>query len=345
MRTEALTPTRPGSVSVETASVYASRLSLLVLTVAFAVAYVGNVTASLETQMMLYLVGMVALNLPHGGYEHLSNLRHRGLPFGARYVTIYLVAVAGFVALFFVAPIPALAVAFATAVAKGGHGDLQVMDALVGTDHLRYSFQRALAALVRGGAIMIVPLALWQDTYIAFSSFMISIFDPGKVGPLVERIEFGAPLLLGGYALAVVAHLGGGYLTAEQTDPWLWDAGETLLLIVYFLIVPVVISIGLYFPLWYSMRQSGRSVLAHRESPDDREGLPMPAVWAAFIGGALATGTLAALLWWLVPNPLGDATLLPGLVAFYTIFVCIIALPHVVVGHWLDRTRGIWYVP
>jgi hypothetical protein len=46
-----------------------------------------------------------------------------------------------------------------------------------------------------------------------------------------------------------------------------------------------------------------------------------------------------------VPNPLGDATLLPGLVAFYTIFVCIIALPHVVVGHWLDRTRGLWYVP
>jgi Brp/Blh family beta-carotene 15,15'-monooxygenase len=123
------------------------------------------------------------------------------------------------------------------------------------------------------------------------------------------------------------------------------DAGETLLLVAYFLVVPVVISIGLYFPLWYSMRQSGRSTMLHRESPADQEGLPMPAVWAAFIGGALATGTLAALLWWLVPNPLGAATLLPGLVAFYTIFVCIIALPHVVVGDWLDRARGIWYVP
>jgi hypothetical protein len=108
--------------------------------------------------------------------------------------------------------------AFATAVAKGGHGDLRVMDALVGTDHLKHPLQRAFAALVRGGAIMVVPLALWRDTYIAFSSFMLSVFDPAKVGPLVERIEFGAPLLLGAYGLALV----GGYLTAEETGSWVW---------------------------------------------------------------------------------------------------------------------------
>ena len=45
----------------------------------------------------------------------------------------------------------------------------------------------------------------------------------------------------------------------------------------------------------------------------------------------------------LVPNPLANTGLLAGMVAFYTIFVCIIALPHVV-GNWLDRKRGIWYV-
>jgi hypothetical protein len=32
-------------------------------------------------------------------------------------------------------------------------------------------------------------------------------------------------------------------------------------------------------------------------------------------------------------------------VAFWSIFVSVIALPHVVVGSWLDGERGIWYVP
>jgi hypothetical protein len=47
----------------------------------------------------------------------------------------------------------------------------------------------------------------------------------------------------------------------------------------------------------------------------------------------------------LVPSPLGNAGLLAGGVAFYTIFVCLLALPHIVVGEWLDPDRGIWYVP
>jgi len=76
-----------------------------------------------RSQLLVYLVGMVGLNLPHGGYEHFRNLRHRGLPFGTRYVAIYIIAVAGFVGLFLFRPVLAPGVAFATAVAKGGHGD------------------------------------------------------------------------------------------------------------------------------------------------------------------------------------------------------------------------------
>jgi len=331
--------------SIEQLTVYGSRLALLVLTAGFGTAtLLGNVP-SLDIQLSVYLVGMIALNLPHGGFEHLSNLRYRGFPFGLRYVGLYLFAVGSFIALFFLAPVLALAVAFSTAVAKGGHGDLHVMDALVGTAHLQSRPQRALAAVVRGGAVMIVPLWLWQDTYISFSALMVSIFDPGAVPLLIGRIEFGTPILLGGYALAAVTHLGWGFLSAPWSRSWGRDAAETVLLILYFAVVPVVVSIGLYFPLWYSLRQSGRSVQVHRDQPDTEEGLPFVVVWGAFIVGALATGLLAALLWWLAPNPLANAGLRAGLVAFYTIFVCLVAMPHVVVGQWLDRSRGIWYVP
>jgi hypothetical protein len=48
---------------------------------------------------------------------------------------------------------------------------------------------------------------------------------------------------------------------------------------------------------------------------------------------------LAGLVYWL-PGP----TSAVGWVALYSVFVAAIALPHVVVGGWLDRTQGIWAV-
>jgi len=345
MSTGALSVGLNRSIQPESVTVLLSRAALLGLTVLFAAMTLSGSLPSLETQMVIYLVGMVALNLPHGGYEHFSNLRYRGLPFGSRYVLLYVTAIAGFILLFVLAPLVALALAFATAVAKGGHGDLRVMDAIVGSAHLQSRLQRSLAAFVRGGAIMIVPLYFFPETYYTFSAYMLAMFDPGLSSVLWGAMETSRPLLAGIYAVALLTHLGWGVATAGVSASWLADLGETSLLVSFFAIVPVVVSIGLYFPLWYSMRQSGRSAYVHRETADDHDGLPVPVVWGAFVVGAFATGVVAALLWVVAPNPLGNAGLLPGLVAFYTIFICIVALPHVVVGEWLDTDRGIWYVP
>jgi len=73
----------------ERTTIGASRAALLLLAVGFGALSAAGTDVSLRTQMIAYLVGMVALNLPHGGYEHFSNLRRRGLPFGARYVDLY----------------------------------------------------------------------------------------------------------------------------------------------------------------------------------------------------------------------------------------------------------------
>ncbi len=329
----------------EQVAIDVSRGALLALTVAFAALFVTGTEPALQTQMLIYLVGMVALNLPHGGYEHFTNLRRRGVPFGARYVALYVAFVAGFIGLFVVAPLPALAIAFGTAVAKGGHGDLHVMDALVGSDHLVYRPQRVLAALVRGGAVMIVPLVFWTDTFYVFTGYMLAVFDGQLVGPMATDPGLLATVLGGAYAVALVAHLGGGLVTGGLSTSWLRDAGETSLLVPFFAFVPVVIAIGLYFPLWYSMRQSGRSILVERSTPARDDGLSVVVAWGVLVVGALATALVATALWIAAPNPLAGASLLPGLVAFYTIFICIVALPHVVVGEWLDVNRGIWYVP
>jgi len=146
------------------------------------------------------------------------------------------------------------------------------------------------------------------------------------------------------YGLALVAHLGGGLYTGGLSTVWLTDLIETMLLVLYFTFVPMMLAMGLYFPLWYTLRQAARTTAVAADDPaPDR--LSLPLTWAAMVIGALVTFGLVAGFYVLVPNPLGGAGLLGGAVAFYTIFVCLLALPHIVVGEWLDQARGIWYVP
>ncbi len=325
-------------------AVWGSRITLEALAVGGILAALLDVSLSMEAQMVGYLIGMVALNLPHGGYEHFENLRHRRISFSLRYIVLYLAFLIGFVGFFFVAPVVALGLAFSTAVIKGGHGGLKVMDALCGTEHLQSSWQRGLAAFVRGGAVMLVPLLAWPGVYVTFSTYMVHIFGAAGPLPLATRLADVQVAVGTVYGLALVAHLGGGLYTGGLSRAWLTDAAETTLLVVYFTFVPMMLAVGLYFPLWYTLRQTARTTAVASDAPaPDR--LSLPLTWAAMVVGALVTFGLMAGFYVLVPNPLGGAGLLGGAVAFYTIFVCLLALPHIVVGEWLDPARGIWYVP
>ncbi len=331
-------------------SLTASRVVLAVLTAGFGAAALADVAVPLDAQMVVYLVGMVALNLPHGGYEHFNNLRRREWSFRWRYVATYLAGVGGFVALFLLAPVAGLALALVVAMAKGGLGDVRVLDAATGTPHLRTRPQRLLAAAVRGGAVMLVPVVFWPDVFHAFSSLMVGMVEPGALAPYAAHFDLTRTLAAGGFGMALLAHLGLGYARGGGTA-WRVDAVESLLLAAYFAVVPVVVAVGLYFPFWYSARQTARASLVDRAPTDESADLlgddpdrAALAAWGVAVVGALATGATLTVVYWAVPNPLpGD--LLAGGVAFWSVFISIVALPHVVVGSVLDRERGIWYVP
>ncbi len=338
-----------------------ARFVLFAVTAVFLGLRAVAVTVPIRWQAAVYLLGMVAMNLPHGGYEHVSNLRRRGRSFQSRYLALYLAGVGVFVGLFVLAPVAGLTLACGVAVAKGGHGGLHVMDVTTGTGHLRTRPQRALAAAVRGGTVMLVPVFAFPDTFYAFSSLMVGIFDPGALAPYAAHFETTRLLAGGGFALAAVTHLSLGFLRRDGSGSWAADTVDTLLLSGYFLVVPVVVAVGVYFPAWYTARQVAREVevddrasrhdadeakadiLGFLEADDNRT--VTLGAWGVLVVGSVATFGLAALVYLLSPNPLGGGPLLVGAVAFWSVFVSIIALPHVVVGSWLDRDGGIWYVP
>jgi len=332
----------------------ASRAALVVLTVGFALARVAGVSLDLRSQAAVYLVGMVALNLPHGGYEHFANLRRRVSEFRFLYVAAYLSMVGAAVGLFLLAPLAGLALFIAVAVAKGGLGDMHVLAATTGTGHIRSRPQRWLAALARGGAVMAVPIVAFPATFSAFSGVIVGLVEPGALGAVKPYFDVTGPLIGAGYGAVVLAHLGLGFARRDGSGSWVADAVETLLLVAYFAVVPVVVAVGLYFPFWYSTRQVARELAVDEEparggdllgAPDATAGRVALRAWLVLVAGALATAGVAAVLWWVAPQPLGGANPLLGGVAFWTAFISIIALPHVVVGGVLDRSRGIWHVP
>ncbi len=330
-----------------------SRAALLALLVGFGALALAGVSVPLEAQMVIYLVGMIALNLPHGGYEHFENLRRRRPTFRWRYVGLYLLAIAGFVGLFLVAPVAGLALALTVAMAKGGIGGLKVLDATIGTDHITTRPQRWLAIAVRGGAVMLVPMVFHPETFYAFSALMVGLVDPSALPAYTSSTQSILWLVVSGYLVGLRGHIGLGYARGGGRS-WIIDAGESVLLVAFFAVVPVLVAVGLYFPFWYSARQVARTSSVTDEPVGDDEWDIVGAdsvsaatirAWGVMIVGALMTFTIVGLMYLIFPNPLGGATLLPGAVAFWSIFISIIAFPHIVVGDLLDTDRGIWYVP
>ncbi|WP_276259536.1 Brp/Blh family beta-carotene 15,15'-dioxygenase [Haloglomus litoreum] len=331
-----------------------SRAALVGVAVLFAGLRLAGRTPSLPTQAAIYLVGMVALNLPHGGYEHFANLRRRAHEFRYRYVVGYLAMAAAFAGLFLLAPVAGLALAVTVAVLKGGGGDLYVLRATTGTSHLRSRPQRLLAVAARGGAVMAVPIVAFPGTFRAFGAMMVAMVDPGALAPAASHFDTTRWLVGGGYGAVVLAHLGWGFHTRTGDGAWLADAAETLLLVAYFTVVPVVVAVGLYFPLWYSLRQVARELAVEAPALDGPDLLGGDAAsagavalraWGVLVAGALATAAVAVGFSLALPNPLPTGSLYYDGVAFWSVFISVVALPHVVVGAVLDRDRGIWHVP
>ncbi len=325
--------------------VSASWLVFGAMTVLFGLARAVGAVPSLRLQSLVYLALMIGVSLPHGGFEHVENLRGRGERFQLEYVVGYLLLTAGSLAIYLVAPVVGLGVALAVTALKGGHGGVRVLETVTGANHLRAPLPRAVAVAVRGGAIVVVPYLVSPGIYSMVASYMVGIVDPGGFQQLLWLFDPPVRALVGGvYAGFVVAHLAAGWVRAGDTSGWQADAVETLLLASFFALVPPILAIGVYFPCWYALRQVARlsGAAANGRSPAS---VPVSRALWGFTRRALLpwVGAVALLVGMarIVPNPpVGAVTWM----ALYSVFVAIIAVPHVAVGGWLDRRQGIWSV-
>ncbi|WP_136688759.1 Brp/Blh family beta-carotene 15,15'-dioxygenase [Halorhabdus amylolytica] len=295
------------------------------------------------------LASVVVFGMPHGALDYVAlprALDDRVTLRGLGIVTcLYAALGVGYLALWWIAPLPAAIVFIALTWFHWGQGELYVLRDVFGATYLDRS-QQVLTVLVRGGLPMLVPLVSFPDRYQAVLGTFVapfggtvgewSVFDPGV--RLALAVTFGV--------VTVTTLLRGRRLTEDSgTDAWRLDVGETALLWVVFLVVEPVLAIGVYFCLWHSVRHlvrvgwlDGRVREAVRERRWPRaigrvalEAAPPTVAALALIGGlfALVPATIAA-------GATGDA------VGLYLVGIAALTLPHTVIVTWIDRRQGLW---
>lgn len=290
----------------------------------------------------------LVLGLPHGAVDHLTLPRARGDAATVRSLcavgALYLVVGGAYAVAWFLAPAPAFLAFLALTWGHWGQGDVYPLVAWFERTHLDDSVGRGLAVAVRGGAPMLVPLLGYPDRYRAVAARVVGLFDPVAAESLGWLVRLDARLAVGvGFAaLCSLALLRGLFRTGRTTSLRV-DAGETLVLWAFFLLVPPVVAIGLYFTLWHSLRHVGRLAAVDargRESLSDgdiaasvrrfaRDAAPLTAVSVVLLVGLAVV----------VPNPAGGVA---DSVAVYLVLLAVLTAPHVVVVSLLDRQQGIW---
>ncbi|MEA1931797.1 MAG: Brp/Blh family beta-carotene 15,15'-dioxygenase [Euryarchaeota archaeon] len=299
-------------------------------------------------QLLPFAVSIVIFGLPHGAVDHLTLPWVYDEPPTRRWLAIvgglYLLVGLAYAMIWFVAPIAAFALFILITWFHWGQGELHPLVELVDPTHLRTRTARALTVAARGALPMVVPLVAFPEEYRWVAARLVGLFgtvDLAVLDPIFSPVGRGAAAAV--VATLLVASLAVGYRSGEGRESWLVDSGELVFLSAYFLVVPPILAIGMFFPCWHSVRHITRLLLlddAAAARLDEGE------LWSALARfGRLATPlTVGALLVFgglalAVPVDPGSG---PDLFAVYLVGIAVVTAPHVVVVTWLDLTDGVW---
>lgn len=295
-----------------------------------------------------FLASILLLGLPHGAVDHLATARVGGIdrlghPFVA-VALVYLLAGGAYLLAWLVAPAASFAFFIALTWFHWGQGDLYVLAALPERTHLRSRLQRGLCIAVRGGLPMVVPLLAFPGVYREVARTVVQLFDPGAIGTLDPLFTLPVRLALGiGLAGLSAVALGLGYRRVDdecRRRAWRLDVAETALLWGFFLVVPPILAVGLYFCLWHSLRHVVRViVLEDGGSAVAPTSVPSGFVRFAREAAPLTVGALVIFGGLYLLAPVGDVA---GLIALYLVLLAVLTLPHVLVVTWMDYRQGIW---
>lgn len=301
--------------------------------------WVTDVTFGPVVRYVPLAVSILLFGLPHGAVDHLVPARLSGTSVAVSLTVVgsaYLLLGGLYAALWLTAPVPAALLFVAITWFHWGQGDVYALVAFIDADHLEQAPIRAATLIVRGGLPMLVPLFAFPDRYRAVVDSWVGLF--GRDLRVAWLFAIDTRLILGALFLGTtMITLTAGYRVAGPSREWRIDAVETTLLWIFFLSVPPLIAVGVYFCLWHSLRHVLRLATLDDQTTSRghlrsfaRDAAPLTALALVLLVGFA----------FIVPVTPSNSS---GLVALYLVFIAVVTLPHVLLVSWMDHREGVWY--
>lgn len=320
------------------------------------VGFLAGASVPLRYQWIPLVASVLVLGLPHGAVDHLALPRLYEASLSRRWIVtiVLLYAVLGgvYTVMWFVLPVAAFVLFILITWFHWGQGELYPLVELADAEHLNGGLIRILTIAVRGALPMVVPLIAFPDQYRLVAEELIGLYSQSATASLAvifqPNTRLAVAAIVGSLIVGTLA-LGGIQAYKQQTlRPWFVDAGETALLVAFFLTVPPILAIGIYFCFWHALRHVVRLVaLDERARTALRAGHPGTAAARFARDAAPLTIVSVLLLGGLYVLTPGSVDTLVALVALYLVLIAVLTLPHVVVVSWMDRVQGLlpWRIP
>jgi Brp/Blh family beta-carotene 15,15'-monooxygenase len=308
------------------------------LVVIFAALRASNTTVPPGYRYVPFVVSIVLFGLPHGAVDHLVPPRLRDerpdVRSVGRVMAAYTVVFFVYAAVWFVAPVASFVFFIALTLFHWGQGDLHASLALLRTP-IESKVGRAVTILARGSMPMLVPLITFPGEYREVADSLIGVFDPNGAASFAYVFE--PTFRLGVAAFLIVLVVATVYFSRST-----FEAGELLLLGVYFATVPPILAVGFYFCFWHSTRHIARLVALDPVASERAEENDLTGSLGRFARDAapLTAGALVLLgCLWVVASP---PPTLEGFFALYLILIAALTLPHAGVVTLMDRVQRVW---
>jgi len=279
-----------------------------------------------------FMLGIVFLGLPHGALDHLVPLRltHRSLTF--RYLSVFVMGYGGLAGLYLLfwhlSPLLALAVFLLLSWLHWGQGDAYFLT--------RFAAQPAPAALagrllvwaVRGGLPILLPALAFPPIFTQVTQGILGWY--GDIGGW----QMGGEIRIGG--LALLGLITGLYLWQSwhlSHKTFALDLWEVSLLLAYFLAVPPILAVGVYFCVWHSSRHIARLALLE---PTEGKSLGWKLTQNAWQAVPMTVGALCLLGAMFVSQRRANVST-GDFVYLYLSLIAALTFPHFLLVLWMDR--------
>lgn len=298
-----------------------------------------------------FAVSVLVFGLPHGALDHLVPARLAGrrptVSSVAVIALVYVVIAAAVLVAWSVAPAAAFLGFIALTWFHWGQGDLWVALAGDSPGRLRPRILRAGTIVVRGGLPMLVPLLFHSATYELVRRGTMEVFGTGADALTFLALGHNGRTVLGGIFAAILLAMAAvtwrAALSPLERRAWLDDQIEIVALALFFAVGPPILTVGLYFCFWHSLRHIVRlEMLDARGSGHLRRGEYLGAArrFAKDAAPITAIAVLFLAAMYMVLPPPSDAP--AAMLAPYLVMISALTVPHVVVVSYMDKRQGVW---